>query len=399
MKKRPTRYPGVRWHEDVLYYRVILACGKRVEIKFGKGTPKDAFRVREERQELEIKIRDHLIDPRQQSIEQQSARPAKDVLVEYVEHLCGKNRDKGHIKNTESFIKKGLSACGAKRILEIDAHKVNEWLRGLGLSARSKNARRMAMLAFCRWAADFGRVPRNPLPSGLVPAFDEDADRRRLSRAMDREESERLFAALLDPKKIGAHCHNGDGYQRMARQRRAFYVTAASTGLRWREVARLRWGDVDLDDQVVVVPAGQTKNGQQAELPLVGPVVDALRGIRPNETQPTDQIFSAEPRLKTWRADLRRAGLIGSKDDKDAGYVDARGRRLDRKCLRMSFCTWLKRGGVDLRDAQRLMRHSDPRLTSNVYSDLRVADLRAAVEKGLAGPAKATAPAAEAKTA
>jgi integrase len=216
---------------------------------------------------------------------------------------------------------------------------------------------------------------------------------------MDREESETLFAALLDPKKIGAHCRNGTGYQRMARQRRAFYVVAASTGLRWREVARLTWGNVDLVGQVVTAAAGQTKNGQQAELPLVGEVVDALREIRPDDAESTDRVFSAEPRLKTWRADLRRAGLIGSKDDKDAGYVDARGRRLDRKCLRMSFCTWLKRGGVDLRDAQRLMRHSDPRLTSNVYSDLRVADLRAAVEKGLAGPAKAAAPAAEAKTA
>jgi len=398
MKKRQTRYPGVRWHDEVLYYRVMLACGKRAEVKFGKGTPKDAFLAREERQELENKIRSHRIDPRQESIEQQSARTAKDVLAEYVKHLRGKNRDEGHIKNTEGFIKKGLLACSAKRILEIDAHKVNEWLRGLGLSARSKNARRMAMLAFCRWATNFGRVPRNPLPSGLVPAFDENADRRRLSRAMDREESETLFATLLDPEKIGGHCHNGAGYQRRARERRAFYIVAASTGLRWREVARLRWGDLDLDGRVVVVPAGQTKNGQRAELPLFGPVVDALRELRPDDAQPTDRVFSAEPRLKTWKADLRRAGLIGSDDSEDAGYVDARGRRLDRKCLRMSFCTWLKRGGVDLRDAQRLMRHSDPRLTSNVYSDLRVADLRAAVEKGLGGSVSAT-PATETKTA
>ena len=47
----------------------------------------------------------------------------------------------------------------------------------------------------------------------------------------------------------------------------------------------------------------------------------------------------------------------------------------------MSFCTWLKQAGADLRDAQRLMRHSDPKLTANVYTDLRVADLRAQVEK------------------
>ena len=46
----------------------------------------------------------------------------------------------------------------------------------------------------------------------------------------------------------------------------------------------------------------------------------------------------------------------------------------------MSFCTWLKAAGVDLRDAQRLMRHSDPKLTSSVYTDIRLPNLRNAVE-------------------
>ena len=40
-----------------------------------------------------------------------------------------------------------------------------------------------------------------------------------------------------------------------------------------------------------------------------------------------------------------------------------------------------KEAGVDLRDAQRLMRHSDPKLTATVYTDLRVQDLRTAAEK------------------
>ena len=163
-----------------------------------------------------------------------------------------------------------------------------------------------------------------------------------------------------------------------AKERRAFYLLAANTGLRWREVARLVWGDIDLDAGLVVVPAGQTKNGLQAELPLLAPMVDALREIRPRNAQDSDKVFSGEPTLKTWKRDLRRAGIIGENDE---DYIDARGRRLDRKCLRMSFCTWLKEEGVDLRDAQRLMRHSDPKLTATVYTDLRLQDLRTAAEK------------------
>ncbi len=223
------------------------------------------------------------------------------------------------------------------------------------------------MLAFCRWACNYGRRPRNPLPSGLVPRFDEEADRRRLSRAMSREESSILFEALLRPAR---HIR-----KEAARERRAFYLVAANTGLRWREVARLRWGDIDLDSGIVTVPVGQTKNGKKAELPLVGPVVQALREHRLKDAQDGDRAFSAEPRLRTWKRDLRRAGLIGENDE---GY---RGYQLDRKCLRMSFCTWLKEAGVDLRDAQALMRHSDPKLTSNVYTDIRLKDLRLAVAK------------------
>jgi len=45
------------------------------------------------------------------------------------------------------------------------------------------------------------------------------------------------------------------------------------------------------------------------------------------------------------------------------------------------LCTWLKEAGVDLRDAQALMRHSDPKLTSNIYTDIRLKDLRKAVER------------------
>ena len=104
----------------------------------------------------------------------------------------------------------------------------------------------------------------------------------------------------------------------------------------------------------LVVTAGQTKNGRQAELPLVAEVVEALREHRPTEAREGDKVFRAEPRLKTWKRDLRRAGIIGENDE---GYRDDLGRQLDRKCLRMSFCTWLKEAGVDLRDAQALMRH------------------------------------------
>ncbi len=55
----------------------------------------------------------------------------------------------------------------------------------------------------------------------------------------------------------------------------------------------------------------------------------------------------------------------------------------------MSFISHLALSGVPLAVAQKLARHSDPRLTANVYTHLGLADLARAVEAlpPLSGPA------------
>ena len=58
---------------------------------------------------------------------------------------------------------------------------------------------------------------------------------------------------------------------------------------------------------------------------------------------------------------------------------DDAGRVLDFPALRTTFGTNLARGGVALQLAQRLMRHSDPKPTSSVYSVLSRDDERAAI--------------------
>jgi integrase-like protein len=48
--------------------------------------------------------------------------------------------------------------------------------------------------------------------------------------------------------------------------------------------------------------------------------------------------------------------------------------------LRHGFATELLRRGVDIHRVQRLMRHSDMRVTTGIYGHLMLEDLRAAVE-------------------
>ena len=55
-------------------------------------------------------------------------------------------------------------------------------------------------------------------------------------------------------------------------------------------------------------------------------------------------------------------------------------RILDVHCLRHTFATLLSKSGVVPRMAQELMRHSDIRLTMNVYTHLKLIDTAGAVE-------------------
>lgn len=60
--------------------------------------------------------------------------------------------------------------------------------------------------------------------------------------------------------------------------------------------------------------------------------------------------------------------------------TDERGRTIDIHALRHTFGTLLCRAGVPLRTAQAAMRHSDPSLTANVYTDPKLLDVAGALE-------------------
>ena len=73
---------------------------------------------------------------------------------------------------------------------------------------------------------------------------------------------------------------------------------------------------------------------------------------------------------------------IFDQDRKLAGISkrDERGRTLDVHALRTTFGTLLGKGGVPLRTTQAAMRHTDPKLTANVYTDPKLLDVHRALD-------------------
>lgn len=59
---------------------------------------------------------------------------------------------------------------------------------------------------------------------------------------------------------------------------------------------------------------------------------------------------------------------------------DERGDKIDIHALRHTIASRLARNGVGLSQAQKLLGHSDPKLTAAIYTHLEAEDLRAAVE-------------------
>jgi len=173
------------------------------------------------------------------------------------------------------------------------------------------------------------------------------------------------------------------------RYRRLVYLVAATTGLRRRELAALRWDDIDLDEQRVLVRASISKNSKSAVLPIVMDSLAEWRAYRediePFYPKPIrgraigfakrrfDQGFALPPipQPETLRKDCAHCNI---KSD----WTRA---RIDFHSLRVSFVSGLDEVGANLQKSQKLARHSDPKLTSNIYTKSNARALADEVEK------------------
>lgn len=202
----------------------------------------------------------------------------------------------------------------------------------------------------------------------------ETDDRRRVRRTLTAEEFDRLIhAAETGPVLWGIP----------GRDRAMLWRVLAGTGLRRSEAGSLTRRSFDLggpDGPVVRVSAAYTKNGRE----VVQPIPDALAAALAPwlATRKPDEPLWALPERTAERLlypDLKRAKIdYGA----DGGPV------VDCHSFRHGFITTLVRAGVPVKSAQRLARHSDPRLTLNVYTHFSIADDRAALAQafGAASP-------------
>lgn len=274
-----------------------------------------------------------------------------ELIREYEKELLRRGRSKKHAAQTAFRLRHLLE--GVLRFEEVTSEFARRALQRVaehdGLSGKTVNDYRVSLSGLCTWLEREGRWAKNPVK---VVARVEHSEPTRVRRALTEKE----LLILLE---------------RVPPVRSAIYRLAATTGLRRSEIGSLVWSDVDLDAATVVIRARAAKNRRDAVLPLAEGTVDALRALRPKEPKPDEKVFESIPLIRTFYKDLKRSGLQKTKNFEG----------VDFHALRATFATLLAVNDVTLTQAQRLLRHSDPKLTANVYTKLRLEDAHAAVAK------------------
>jgi integrase len=315
------------------------------------------------------------------------------------------------VRETRRILDTVVGGCEFRTLADLDREALERWLNGRrapNASARTRNTDRATLNAFANWCADpsIGRLVSNPFTG--VPRADEKADQHRRRRAMTEAELVRLLEVahrrpLLNAMTVHRGKRKGQAvaklrpemqaqFKALGRERALIYKSLVLTGLRKNELATLTVAQLRLDGPVphVELDAGDEKNREgnsvvirpdlaedlrswladqlaalQAEARALGePIPSRLPGDSP--------VFAIPPGLvRIFDRDLKLAGIAKR---------DERGRTLDIHALRTTFGTLLSKGGVPRRTAQAAMRHSDPSLTANVYTDPRLLDVSGALD-------------------
>jgi len=282
---------------------------------------------------------------------------AQESLLKHIRDFIGDLRAKGrnpqYLNELENKLELLATECGWQLAKDVTADTFVKWRTQQKKSAKTLNEYLAGAKALIHWMTKQGRVAVNSL--AVVQKGETRGKEVRKRRAYTDEEMQ----ALLN----------------VAGQHRGLYIMAALTGIRHGEFKKLCWGDVNLNAEKpsVMVRASVSKNHKQACLPLHRVLLAELLRFRPESATAGDLVFGKlVPRSDFFRKHLQAAGIVKK---------DSQGRVVDFHSFRHTFCTYLHRAGVPLREAMELMRHSDARLTMSIYADSSLFALRPAVEK------------------
>ncbi len=262
---------------------------------------------------------------------------------------------------------------------------IDRFLGGLQISGYTRNEYVGNIKAFTKWAVESKRLREDPLLSlkkSLRNKIKPVHPRRALS---ETEISKLIDAAVRRPLLEVATIRTGKNrgrrvalvnsrvlakMQRIGRTRCLCYMIAVWTGLRRGEIKALTWGDIDLNLNAPVIRLrAETTKAKRGDVLVIHPQLRAeFETAKRDCLHPAQYVVHSVPDMKTFRADLKLAGI--DEGNKEIGFVDFHS-------LRKTLSTRMAYAGMSQRSRQSHMRHTDPRLTEGTYIDERLLPIAA----------------------
>ncbi|RCS41245.1 hypothetical protein DTL42_22005 [Bremerella cremea] len=333
-----------------------------------------------------------VVDP----FEKYRKTPLAEHLQEFKLQLQDKGNSEKHVNLIFDRVKAVADSCTFTFTSDISASKVQSYLgklRNNGLSIETRNHYLSAFKQFCRWLVSDRRVSESPVSH--LRKENSKTDRRHDRRALSDDE----FRRLIEAAETGSVVEAVSG-----KDRAMIYVLAAWTGYRRAELASLTLRSFDLtgENPSVRLQAIDSKNRKGGEIPLHPVVVERLQTwlsgrtvadrnalLFPLRTESGKHLRRTSKMMKRDLEAARKAWLKEAEKDKEEydrrvasdflAYCDEDGLFADFHANRHTFISNLGRAGVPLATAQKLARHSDPKLTASVYTHIDVKEQAAAV--------------------
>ena len=288
-------------------------------------------------------------------------KPAEEHVDDWQIELEAKGNTQHRVNVAVSRARLMLEEMCIDYLTDIQASDVQRFMndqRKAGKAPRTINGYLQAFKQFCKWAVQEGRLSQSPVEH--VQALSLNGDIRRKRSVFSIDELNQLIEHTAQSE---------DRYKIRGFERAMLYRFAVETGYRANEIRALKVRDFELcEDMPVVKLAGKhTKNRNDAVLPLRADTAECLAELFEGKS-PSEAAFNLPSKYnmaKMLRADAEAAGLETEGED---------GSRVDFHSLRHQSATLHCMSGTNLKVAQKLMRHSDPKLTMGVYTHQSASD-------------------------
>ena len=327
--------------------------------------------------------------------QKEAKRPIKEQIDDFEQHHKASENTEQYVYEITQKVRTIAEYCKWNNVLQISESDVEGFLlhlrKQLGRSIQTSNNYLRAIINFVHWLKRNRRLTSNPLKG--MKMLNTCTDRRHDRRPLEDEEFARvLHVAETGPPRMGL----------IGRDRAMLYLLAAWTGLRRGELGSLtlRSFNCDAPTPTVTVQAMYSKHRRKDVQILHPEIVERFKEwLTKRKPRNADEILFPISK-KTCGTDRRTSEMlefdlasarrfwIAETDDPDEKrqreqsefllYRNKAGLFADFHGLRHTFITNLGRAGVDPKTAQILARHSDIKLTMNVYTHVsRKAELAA----------------------